>query len=384
MAEEEPQFYRQFLRSRTENGQEIVREVVSPNLLDADAAAAAETQAGRSFQGFVAPGDMNALGAQPAAPSPQAAPPPTPGFVRQTLLPERTLTSEVPSIALGTAGGIAGGLTGPFASIAAPALAAAGSGLGEAGQVGLEHVMGWPPAEPGTLGERVQRAAIRGGAFEAATIPFRMGAKIIGHTAGPTLKAAEEVAPVLKQNLPEGAALLERGIAEIAPAGADQPTLLRAWWQEQAPKGAAAVTAAWDAMTPAQQAFLAGGQREAMQTVVNTIRTGAEKIPFSEWARLGGRGTVMGGLPAYLGHPELAATLATVPQVMSVARTVAPKVAGPMLLNPTGSQVLGWLPQAARAAGPWASGLLSGGAQLGGAYVDEGPVAFAPPYAPPG
>jgi hypothetical protein len=367
MAEEEPQFYRQFLRSRTENGQEIVREVVSPTLLDAEQAKAAEAQAGRTFSGFVAPGDMGALGAQPQAPPP-AQPPPAPGFgaqVRQTLLPERTLLSEAPSIALGTAGGIAGGLTGPFAPVVAPALAAAGSGLGEAGQVGLEHVMGWPPSEPGTLGERVQRAAIRGGAFEAATVPIRLATKWVAHAAGPTLKAAEELAPVLKQNVPAG-------VTAIDP--------LRAWWQQHAPKGGAALAAEWDALGDAGQAILAGSQREAINTVVNTARAGAEKIPFSEWARLGGRGTVMGGLPAYLGHPELAATLAVVPQVASVARTVAPKIAGPMLLSPTGSQVLGWLPQAGRVAGPWASGLLSGGAQLGGAYVDEGPVAFAAPY----
>jgi hypothetical protein len=383
MAEEEPQFYRQFLRSRTEDGQEIVREVVSPSLLDVEQARVAEAQAGRTFSGFVAPGDMNALGAQPQ----QAPPPPpaqaAPGFgaqVRQTLLPERSLTSEGLSIAGGTAGGIAGAMTGPFAPIAAPALAAAGSGLGEAGQVGLERVMGWPPAEPGTLQERVQRAAIRGGAFEAATVPVRLATRWVGHAAGPTLKAAEEVAPVLRQNLPEGTALLERGIAEVAPAAADQPTLLRAWWQEHAPKGAAAVTAAWDAMTPAQQAFLTGGQHEAMERVVSTVRAGAEKIPYGEWA---GRGAMLGGLPAYLGYPEVAATLAVAPQVMSVARTVAPKVAGPMLLSPTGSRFLARLPGVGRVAGPWASRLLSGGAQLGGAYADEGPVAFAPPYAPP-
>jgi hypothetical protein len=365
MAEEEPQFYRQFLRSQTADGTEIVREVVSPSLLDADAARAAEAQAGRTFSGFVAPGDMGALGAQPQAPPP-AQPAPAPGFgaqVRQMLRPERTLLSEAPSIALGTAGGIAGGLTGPFAPVAAPALAAAGSGLGEAGQVGLERVMGWPPAEPGTLQERVQRAAIRGGIFEAATVPVRLATRWVAHAAGPTLKAAEEVAPVLGQSVAAG-----------------PPTALQAWWQQVAPQGAEAVTAAWDALGQTGQAALAGGQREAMEQVVNTVRMGAETIPGKEWMRLGGRGTVAGALPAYLGYPEIATAAAVVPQVASLARTVAPKVAGPMLLNPTGSQVLAWLPQAARAAGPWASGVLSGAAQLGGAYADEGPVAFTSPY----
>jgi hypothetical protein len=383
MADEEPPLYRQFLRSRTENGQEIVREVVSPTLLDADAAKAAEAQAGRTFSGFVAPGDMNALGAQPQQPPP---PPPAqaaPGFgaqVRQTLLPERSLTSEGLSIAGGTAGGIAGAMTGPFAPVVAPLAAAAGSAAGEAGQVGLEHVMGWPPAEPGTLTERMARAGIRGGAFEGATNLVRIPVKIAGRMMRPTLEAAEEVAPVLAQNLPKGAALLERGIAEIAPAATDQPTLLRAWWQEMAPKGGEAVTAAWDAMTPAQRAFLAGGQQEAMERVVSTVRAGAQSLPYEKWA---GRGALLGGLPAYLGHPDVAATLAVVPQVATIARTVAPKVAGPMLLSPTGSQFLAALPRVGQVAGPWASGLLSGAGQLAAGYTHEGPVAFAPPYAPP-
>jgi hypothetical protein len=371
MAEEEPQFYRQFLRSRTENGQEVVREVVSPSLLDAEAARAAEAQAGRTFSGFVAPGDMPGLGAQPQQPPP-AAPPPAPGFgaqVRQTLLPERSFMSEVPSIALGTAGAIAGGMTGPFAPVVAPALAAVGSGLGEAGQVGLEHVMGWPPAERATLGERVTRAATRGGIAEAATIPFRVGARVVGHMAGPTLEAAETLAPVLRQAVPEAAGPLRASVA-LTPEH-----MLPRWWQEVAPKGPAAVTAAWDALGPAGQAALAGGQREAMETVVNTVRAGAEKIPAQEWQRLAMRGGGPAALAAWLGYPEVATGLAVVPQALSLARTAAPKVAGPMLLSPTQSQFLAALPRIGRLASPWASGLTSGAAQLGGAYVDEGPVA---------
>jgi hypothetical protein len=375
MAEEAPQFYRQFLRSRTENGQEVVREVVSPSLLDAEAARAHEAQAGRTFQSFVAPGDMPGLGAQPQAPPP-AQPPPAPGFgaqMRQTLLPERTMLSEAPSMALGTAGAIAGGFTGPFAPIASPALAAAGSGLGEAGQVGLEHVMGWPPAEPGTLGERVQRAAIRGGAFEAAPAALRVGSRIVGHMAGPTLEAAETLAPVLRQAVPEAVGPVRAAVA-LSPE-----YMLPRWWQEVAPKGPAAVTAAWDALGEAGQAALAGGQHAAMETIVNTVRAGAEKIPAQEWQRLTMRGGGPAALAAWLGYPELATGLAVVPQALSLARTAAPKVAGPMLLSPTGSQFLAALPRIARVASPWASGLTSAGAQLARGYTDEGPVAFAPP-----
>jgi hypothetical protein len=373
MAEEEPQFYRQFLRSRMENGQEVVREVVSPSLLDAEAARAAEAQAGRTFSGFVAPGDMPGLGAQPQQPPP-AQPPPAPGFgaqVRQTLLPERSFMSEVPSIALGTAGAIGGGMTGPFAPVVAPALAAVGSGLGEAGQVGLEHVMGWPPAESGTLGERVTRAATRGGVAEAATIPLRVGARVVAHMAGPTLEAAETLAPVLRQAVPEAAGPLRASVA-LTPE-----YMLPRWWQEVAPKGPAAVTAAWDALGPAGQAALAGGQREAMETVVNTLRASGEALP---WTQLGARSATLYGAGRMLGHPGLGEVAAMVPGTVALTRAAAPRVAAPMLLSPTGSQFLAGLPQAARVAGPWASGILSGGAQAGAGAVWPGPVVVESPY----
>jgi hypothetical protein len=378
MAEDAPQFYRQFLRSQTETGQEIVREIVSPTLLDADQAKAAEAQAGRTFRGFVAPGDMNALGAQPQEPPP-AQPSAAPGFgaqVRHTLLPERTFMSEVPSIVLGTAGAIGGGMTGPFAPVVAPALAAAGSGLGEAGQVGLEHVMGWPPAEPGTLGERVTRAATRGGVTEAAMLPLR-ALPYVAKGGKAVLGAAEELAPVLRQNLPEGAALLERGIAEIAPAAADQPTLLRAWWQEIAPKGPAAVTAAWDALGEAGQAALAGGQRAAMQTVVNTLRASGEAVP---WGRLGTRSATLYGAGRMLGYPELGEVAAMVPGVVGVTRAVAPKVAAPLLLSPRGSQFLAALPSVGRVASPFVHGGAQVGAGIPGMW--PGPVVYGEPGPP--
>jgi hypothetical protein len=381
MAEEEPQFYRQFFRSRLENGQEIVREVVSPSLLDAEQARAAEAQAGRSFQGFVAPGDMPGLGAQPQAPPPPP-PPSAPGLAAQAgqlFFPERTFMSEVPSIIGGTAGAVAGGLTGPFAPVAAPAAAAIGAGAGEMGQVGLERVMGWPPAEPGTPWERATRAAARGGVTEVATLPLRALPYVV-RGARPVLGAAEELAPVLRQNLPEGTALLERGIAGIAPEAAQQPTLLRAWWQDVAPHGKEAVTAAWDALGPAGQAQLAGGQREAMQTVVNTLRAAGESIPAGEWGRLIGRGGGLGGLATYLGYPELGTALAVVPQAMSLARTTAPRLAAPMLLSPTASQFLAQLPQAARVAGPWPMRVAQAGSQAVSPLVWPEPPVVASPY----
>src|SRR5262249_3638799 len=67
-----------------------------------------------------------------------------------------------------------GMLGGPIAPLTIPLGAAGGaallSGGTEAAQIGLERAMGWPAAEPGTFGQRVGNAAIRGGTFEAAPI----------------------------------------------------------------------------------------------------------------------------------------------------------------------------------------------------------------------
>ena len=70
---QEQQFYRQYLQSTAPDGTSTIREIVSPNLLDHDAAIAAEKQAGYTFKGFVDPAKWRRAPAQPAAAPPPAA-----------------------------------------------------------------------------------------------------------------------------------------------------------------------------------------------------------------------------------------------------------------------------------------------------------------------
>jgi hypothetical protein len=292
----------------------------------------------------------------PAAAPPAAAPAPaTLGSVaRDTLLPSRTFQSELPSIAAAT---LAGAVSGPFAPVTVPLGAAAG----EAALVGTERVMGWPPAESGTLAERAERAATRGLAGEAITAPVRIGARLVSRALGPTLTAAEQVAPILAQDLPAGTQAVESATpgmyrsvtrlldgppdvlakAQLSPEG--QQTLLRAWWQRQAPQGAGAVVDGWDALGTPAQAALAGEQHGAMTTLVDSLRgsaTPVQEMAQMGWGQLARRGTVPTVL-TLMGHPYAAAGVAGATQV---AASQAPR----LLLSPTVAPTLAWLPQAAR------------------------------------
>jgi hypothetical protein len=112
-----------------------------------------------------------------------------------TIIPERPFTTELPSVALATAGGTVGAMTGPFAPIAVPVLAGLGGAVGEAGRVGYEQLTGTPPAEAGGLEQRLLRAGTRSVAGEAVGPLFRGGAavaRVLG-------RAGAEVAPAVAQ-----------------------------------------------------------------------------------------------------------------------------------------------------------------------------------------
>jgi len=73
---QEQNFYRQYLQSTAPDGSTTIREIVSPSLLDHDAAVAAEKQAGYTFQNFVDPAKMS--GVQTTATPPAQAQPEAP------------------------------------------------------------------------------------------------------------------------------------------------------------------------------------------------------------------------------------------------------------------------------------------------------------------
>jgi hypothetical protein len=101
-------------------------------------------------------------------------------------------------------------MTGPFAPVAIPVLATAGSALASGGmeylQAKAEQAPGAtsPLSEAGTPFERAQRAAVRGGFGEAVTQPVRWAVKGVQRVAGPLFGAAEKVAPALEQAVPAG------------------------------------------------------------------------------------------------------------------------------------------------------------------------------------
>jgi len=320
------------------------------------------------------------MAAPPPAPSPMPAPAAavaSPGtFLQQAghlLSPPRPLTSQGLEILGGTLGSAASTLTGPAAPAVAPALSAFGSGMGEAGQVGLEHVMGWPPAEEGTLQERMGRAMARGATGEMVVgWPLRAGAALVSRTVGPVARAAEEVAPILTREVPAGttvARMTGTGLADVGVEHLPIETVLRQpellahaapevqqmalgrWWQAAAGHGREALVNSWDEFGEAAQRALAGDQFEAVTTLINTLRPGT---PISQMTpgRLAAAASVSGGLPGLLWHAGIIPkeVAMAIPVATQAARAAAPE----LLLHPTSLNWLARLPQIGRVASPYA------------------------------
>jgi len=324
------------------------------------------------------PSDVGAA-SPPPAPAEEAAPGPTAAErARGIFLPERSLTSQLPSIAGATVGGSVGGavgaMTGLAAPVAIPALsatgAAVGGGLGEAGQLGYEYLTGATPAEPGTAWQRITNAAARSAGTELVAGPVAWAVRPITKAIMPVGKAAADLAPVLAQNLPAEVKTVEtatpgvvRSIdrllnpetasavlskANLSPEG--QQTLFRAWWQRQASKAPEDIADAWESLSGSAQRTLAGPHVEQMQTVVNTLKTGQD-VPLLRTALdiAGGGGTA--GLGYVTGHPGLTA-LGTVAGAVKAGGEMTPAVASRLLRTPAGASFLGALPQAAAVAAP--------------------------------
>jgi hypothetical protein len=334
----------------------------------------------------VAPATPAATAAPPPAPPPPAPAPAAPAAepagvgasLARTFFPERSFTSELPSVGGGI---LAGAAVAPYAPGLTPLAAGAGSSAGELAQIGIEKVAGWPPAEPGTVTERMGRAYARGATGELATKPVRMAAQYAVGAVKPLLKATEALEPVLTREVPATATLVH------APAGLGgavralpidevlanpaalrgvsvtpemQQTLLTRWWQTAAEGGPKNVVQAWDALGEQGQRALAGAHHGDMATVVESLR-GAGGLPLLQMtpgqiARESLPGTAL----ALAGHPLLGAG---VTMGAEAARAAGPR----LLLSPGPAGFLASLPQMGRVASPWASGALRATGQLGAA-----------------
>jgi hypothetical protein len=182
------------------------------------------------------PGTGSVTTTPTTAPGGAAAAPSLGADVSRTFIPERPFTTELPSVALATAGGTAGAMTGPLAPIAVPVLAGLGGAVGEAGRVGYEQLTGTPPAEAGGLGERMLRAGTR---------------SVAGEAVGPLVRG--------------GTALVRGAVqtgARLAPAAtaAGYPTV--GWALRAAPWAAQALPAAPQIATPWLRAGLPGAAQQ--------------------------------------------------------------------------------------------------------------------------
>ncbi len=230
---EEQQFYRQFLQSTGPDGASTVREIVSPTLLDHDAAAAAEQQAGRTFSGFVAPDKMAKVAPAPAAPSPPpsgAAPatPPLPSAVVPTAGGAPTgysvappgsspWLSAIPPL-MAAAGPTALAVAQPELGIplwlASAGLAALGGGGGEALR---EHLAG-EELSPRDIATQGAVSGLTEGTMQAAIPLATPIVKAVGGRIFPTLGAVEELGPVLAAK--NAATAAAPTVADLAGEGA--------------------------------------------------------------------------------------------------------------------------------------------------------------------
>jgi hypothetical protein len=153
-----------------------------------------------------------------------------------TFIPERPFTTELPSVALATAGGTAGAMTGPFAPVAVPVLAGLGGAIGEAGRVGYETLTGTPPAEAGGLEQRMLRAGTRSVGGEAVGPLFRAGTAVARGLG----RAGAEVAPAVAQaGYPTISWMLRGGqrLLQALPA-VSLPPVAPPWFMKGLPRAA--------------------------------------------------------------------------------------------------------------------------------------------------
>jgi hypothetical protein len=206
---EDQQFYRQFWQSTTPDGGSTVREVVSPTLLDHDAAAAAEQSAGRTFTGFVTPDKMSGARA-PATPpaAPAAAPAPLPSATIPTAGAVPTGTnlaqpggspwlSAIPP-ALATVGPLALAIAQPELGVplwaASAGLAALGGGAGE----GIRQHLAGEELSPAKMAEQGAVSGATDALMGQVVLPLATPVvKAVGGRIFPTLGAVEELGPVL-------------------------------------------------------------------------------------------------------------------------------------------------------------------------------------------
>jgi len=323
----------------------------------------------QAFGGYD-PGGGAALSQALAPPVPAAPVAPGTGTVDRVtgvLVPQRTLSSQAPSIIGATVLGRVGTSLGTealgpeFGIPVGVATAGLGGGLGEGGQILYEKATGAEPAEPGGALKRIGNAAIRSATFEGLTAPARYPGALASRVSAPAIVAADDLRPVLT----------------------DSSTKLGNWFQTyvvgQAPKDA---VGAWTKLGPQGQAELAGDSVGSMRTIMGQVAKAGAPISYGDIAQYGASTTF---LPAafYTGHGLPALTAAAAPAARAFVSEVVPKTVSDLIRTPGGLEWLGTLRRAGLVAGPVFGLSTRGAAQSVGAGAwPPAEVAFPPPKRP--
>jgi hypothetical protein len=311
--------------------------------------------------------------AERPVPQLRAAPPEAPPTLGQqawnVVAPQRTFISQWPSVAAAipaaTYGAEVGSAFGPVGTAVGGVTGAIVGGMsGEAAQIGAERVIGTPPAEPGTFGQRVVGAGLRTGAGETIGIPFRAAPEVAYGVVRPTAEAVAELEPILTGTAPT-----------VAPKGAGAAQsltpryLLPRWWQENAVgKSPADVVQAWNALGEEGQAAIAGEHLPAMNTIIGTLHEGS--MSWGQTLKSIGLTpgiTGVGAGPAYyFGFPKTA--LASLGY--TAGDVAAPKLLATGIMSPTrGVPFLARLPAVGRVAEPlWGATTRVGGQAVAGSH----------------
>ena len=283
--------------------------------------------------------------------------------------PQRTLMSQALPITGAATGGmygaelgapfgplgiIGGGLTGAFI----------GGATGEAAQYGGEKLTGVQPAEPGTFGQRVTGAGLRGAAGEVLPTGLRVGVSRLEGAVMPTAKAVAELKPIFAGTAataaPKGAGAAEQLSGKY---------LLPQWWQKVAGRKPAEIVQAWTELGPEGQAVIAGEHLPAMQTVMGTIAQGA-KGWGGELGDIGKYGIGGAGLSYLSGHPHAIAP-SLLPAAWDLSQQAIPKGLSFGLRTPALVPFLARAPRVAEVAGPMIMAPIRTASQV---YVaEEGP-----------
>jgi hypothetical protein len=224
MADEQPALYRQYLQSQAPDGTQTVREVVSPSLLDANAAAAAETAAGRTFTGFVAP-DVMAGATRVPPPSPPPAAPPLPSAVSIPGAPSPVAGPASPWLsllppALATVGPLALSIAQPELGIPLWAASSLLAGTGMAGGEALKEQLAGQPLSAKDI---ATAGALGAGTDIGMTVATPYLAPVVKAATGrmaPVLESLGSLGGLLSPSA-EAAADAHGVVTDLASRGAD-------------------------------------------------------------------------------------------------------------------------------------------------------------------